>query len=413
MADFRPFRGYRPKVELVEKIASPPYDVLSSKEAASLASDNPYSFLHVNKPEIDLPEGTDIHSPAVYEKGRENLLKMINSEMLIRDISPSYYVYQQKMGDHVQVGVMAAASIDEYEADLIKKHEHTRKDKEDDRTRHIDTLNANTGPVFLTYKANSAIDALVEEIRNTRPYYDFTADDGIGHTMWVVGNDGYVEKLQKAFSDVPCMYVADGHHRSASAARVRSLRKEANPDHTGEEGYNFFLSVAFPDNQLQILDYNRVVTGLHKHTPDEFIALCSVRFFIAPTGKPKPENPREFGMYIGQKWYRLTAKPDTFPADDPVASLDVSILSENILSKILDIKDLRTDDRIDFVGGIRGMMELERRVDKEGCTVAFSMYPTTVAQLMAIADAGMIMPPKSTWFEPKLRSGIVVHTLDE
>ena len=413
MAEFKPFRGYRPKPELVEQIASPPYDVLSSAEAREMAGSNELSFLHVVKPEIDLPVQTDPYAPEVYAKGSENLTRLIHTESLIRDLHPSYYVYQLKMGAHVQVGVMAAASIDEYEKDLIKKHEHTRPDKEDDRTRHVDTLNANAGPVFLTYKDDPTIDALVDEFRGRKPRYDFEAGDGIRHTLWVVNEADEVQKLADAFGRVPCMYVADGHHRSASACRVRALRREKNKNHTGEEAYNDFLAVAFPDNQLRILDYNRVVADLNEHTPDEFLALLTVRFRIGPADTPKPPEPGQFGMYLGGKWYRLEAMSGTYPKDDPVRSLDVSILSENVLAKLLNITDIRTDCRINFVGGIRGTQELERLVDDGPWAVAFALHPTTVDQLLAVADAGLIMPPKSTWFEPKLCSGIVVRTLDE
>lgn len=413
MAVFKPFRGYRPKPEFVEKIASPPYDVLSSEEARQMARENELSFLHVVKPEIDLPPETDHYADEVYEKGVENLAKMINSETLIRDIYPCYYLYQQQMGDHTQVGLMGTASIDEYENDLIKKHEHTRKDKEDDRTRLMDMTNANTGPVFLTYKSESAIDSLIEEFKTRKPHYDFTASDGIRHTMWVIGDKEGVHKLSDAFMNVPVMYVADGHHRSASACRVRTLRRDANKNHTGEEEYNGFLAVTFPHDQLRILGYNRVVRDLHKHTPDEFLALTRVRFEIMPIDKPKVTRPHQFAMYLGKKWYLLTAKPGTFSEDDPVKSLDVQILSENILSRILNIQDLRTDDRVNFVGGIRGSTELEKLVNSGEYAAAFLMYPTTIEQLMSVADAGMIMPPKSTWFEPKLRSGVVVRTLDD
>ena len=413
MADFRPFRGYRPKPELVEKIASPPYDVLSSEEARTMAHENPYSFLHVVKPEIDLPEDADHYGEPVYLKGKENLQWLINNEYLIRDLDRSYYVYQQRMGDHVQVGVMGAASVDEYISGKIKKHELTRADKEADRTKHIDTIGANTGPVFLTYKADNGIDAVIDNVRKRTPTYDFTASDGVGHTLWAVHDSETVEAIRNGFAGISELYIADGHHRSASAANVGVLRRERKKEYTGQEPFNYFMAVLFPDNQLQILDYNRVVVDLNKHTPDEFLALISTRFNIMPTQEPKPPAPRQFGMYLGGKWFRLTAKEGTFDPNDPVGSLDVAILSGNILANILDIQDLRTDKRIDFVGGIRGTGELERLVDSGKYVVAFAMHPTTVEQLMAIADAGMIMPPKSTWFEPKLRSGVVVRTLDE
>lgn len=413
MAVFKPFRGYRPKPEFVDKIASPPYDVLNSEEAAEMAKDNDLSFLHVVKPEIDLPQGTNIYDPKVYAKGLENLTRLVNNENLIRDINASYYVYEQQMGDHLQVGLMGAAGVDDYENDVIKKHEHTRPDKEDDRTRHVDTLNANAGPVFLTYQADNKIDGIINEIRKGNPTYNFTADDGIRHALWVVNDDENVNALEAAFKEIPALYVADGHHRSASGARVRALRKEANPDHTGQEGYNFFMAVCFPHDQLKILAYNRVIQDCSKHTPDEFLALLTVRFEIAPTGKPEPSEPHTFGMYMNGKWYKLTCKEGTYPENDPVNSLDSQILSDNIFSKILDINDLRTDNRVNFVGGIRGTRELERLVDSGKWAIAFSLYPTSVPQLMKVADAAMVMPPKSTWFEPKLRSGIVVRMLDE
>ncbi len=413
MTVLKPFRGYRPKPELVEKIASPPYDVLDSTEAKEMAKGNDISFLHVVKPEIDLPDNSDLYSEEVYAKGLENLTGLINTEAIIRDINAGYYIYEQQMGDHVQVGVMGAASVDEYENDLIKKHEHTRPEKEDDRTRHVDVLNANAGPVFLTYRADKKIDQLVDQARKSDPMYNFTASDGIRHALWVVIEKEDVRNLEEAFKGVPCTYVADGHHRSASGKRVRALRKEKNPDHTGNEGYNFFMAVLFPHDQLKILAYNRVVKDLYKHTPDEFLALVSVRFDLGPAANPIPDQPHVFSMYLGGKWYRLKCKKGTFPIDDPVNSLDSQILSDNLLSKILDVKDLRTDTRVGFVGGIRGAKELERLVDSGKCAVAFFLYPTSVSQLMKVADAAMVMPPKSTWFEPKLRSGLVVRLLDE
>lgn len=378
-----------------------------------MAADNELSFLHVIKPEIDLPEDTDQYSDIVYTKGAENLKKLTDHEALIRDIEPCFYVYQQRMGDHVQAGIVAAASVVEYEQDLIKKHEHTRKDKEDDRTRHIDVSNANAGPVFLTYRAQKEIDEIVAEIRARQPHYDFVSADGIGHTLWVAGDKMTVEHLQKAFQAVGCLYVADGHHRSASAARVAKMRRERNPNHTGEESYNYFLTVIFPDDQLQILPYNRVVTDLSTYDKAAFLEKLSEKFDITPTDKPSPAQPHHFGLYLDEQWRRLVAKPGSYPEGDPVKSLDAQILAENILAPILDIHDLRTDKRINFVGGIRGAQELEKLVDGGRYAAAFALYPTTVDQLMAIADAGLVMPPKSTWFEPKLRSGMVVRVLDE
>jgi len=411
MADIRPFRGYRPQPEFVEQIASPPYDVLDSDEARQMAQGNALSFLHVNKPEIDLPPDTDLYADIVYRTGAENLRKLIAGGYLRRDTRPCFYLYQQRMGDHVQIGVMAAASVAEYENDLIKKHEHTRRAKEDDRTRHTEILNANAGPVFLTYRARPAIDALVEKLRRGKPVYDFIAADGIGHALWVVDDLAAIDALGAAFAEVPALYVADGHHRAASAARVGAERRANNPHHTGREAYNHFLAVLFPDNQLRILDYNRVVKDLRGMSPAAFLEAMAEKFAIEPGQAEKPARPRTFGLYLAGRWHRLTAKPGIFPPDDPVRSLDVQILYENVLAPLLGITAPRTDERIDFVGGIRGVGELQRLVDSGRYAVAFAMHPTTVAQLLAIADAGCVMPPKSTWFEPKLRSGIVIRTL--
>ncbi len=413
MARLEPFRAWRPAPGLAERVASPPYDVLSTEEARRMAEGNPHSFLHVVKPEIDLPAGTDLYSPQVYATGAENLRRLIDEGVLIREERPAFYLYRQRMGDHVQTGVVAGASVDEYEADLIKKHEHTRRAKEDDRTRHVEALNANTGPVFLAYKAREEIDRLVERLTAAEPTYDFTAEDGIRHTLWVVDDPAAVEELRAAFAGVPEMYVADGHHRSAAAVRVREARRAANPHHTGNEPYNFFLSVIFPHDQLRILDYNRVVRDLAGHSKDAFLAEISGKFSVEPTEKPRPAAPHEFGMYLDGAWYRLTARPGTWPADDPVRSLDVAILQENLLAPVLGIGDPRSDERIDFVGGIRGLGELERRVDSGEWAVAFAVHPTSIEQLFAVADAGRVMPPKSTWFEPKLRSGLIVRPLDD
>ncbi|MBD3857215.1 MAG: DUF1015 domain-containing protein, partial [Acidobacteria bacterium] len=314
-----------------------------------------------------------------------------------------------RMGAHVQTGLVAGASVDEYEADLIKKHEHTRPVKEDDRTRHIDALDANTGPVFLTYKARPEIDALVEQITAADPTYDFVAPDGIQHVLWVVDNESDRDALVAAFAEVPELYVADGHHRSAAGTRIRALRRDANPNHTGEESYNFFLSVIFPDNQMMILDYNRVVRDLNGLNSDAFLKAIGERFEIEPTGDGRPERKRCFGMYQGGRWFRLTAKEGSFPADDPVRSLDVAILQDNLLAPVLGVGDPRSDERIDFVGGIRGLEELERKVDSGDWAVAFALHPTSIEQLFSVADAGLVMPPKSTWFEPKLRSGLIVR----
>jgi uncharacterized protein (DUF1015 family) len=380
-----------------------------------LAAGNPLSFLHVVKPEIDLDPAVDLYADEVYATGARNLERLQTDGVLQRDTGPCLYVYQQRMRigerDHVQVGVLAGASIDEYENDLIKKHELTRADKEADRTRHVETLGANTGPVFLTYRAAPAIDAIVDRITAGEPVYDFVAGDEIGHRLWIVDGESDIGSLVEAFTAVPLAYVADGHHRTASAAAAGRRRREANPGHTGEENYNFFLAVFFPHDQLYIMDYNRVVMDLGGLSEGDFLQQVGQKFEVTPADAPRPERPTEFGMYLGGKWHRLRARPGTFDATDPVASLDVSILQANLLAPILGIEDQRTDKRIDFVGGIRGTAELERRVN-EGGAVSFAMYATSIDQLMAIADAGQIMPPKSTWFEPKLRSGLVINLLD-
>ncbi len=414
MVQIREFAALRPREDLAAEVASPPYDVLDSREARGAARGKPLSFLHVVKPEIDLPEDVDPYDGSVYRRGRENLDRLIEEGVLIFDPQPALYFYRQVMGNHSQIGLVAGASIEDYENDRIKKHEHTRADKEADRIRHVETLNANTGPVFLTYPAQRRIDELAETVASAPPLYDFTADDGIRHTVWKVAREETVEEIKAIFAGLDRLYVADGHHRSASAARVGQKRREADPDHTGEEEYNFFLAVLFPHDQLRIMDYNRVVADLAGLTPEEFLRRVEDNFDIEPSPGNQPCRPparHEFGMYLEGKWYRLTARPGSFAGDDPVKSLDVSILQENLLGPILKIGDPRKDKRIDFVGGIRGLKELARRVDG-GEAVAFALHPTSIGQLMAIADAGLIMPPKSTWFEPKLRSGLLIHRLD-
>lgn len=410
--EIRPFRGYRPPSELAAQIAGPPYDVLDSKEARKMAAGNPYSFLHICKPEIDLPETTNLYDPQVYAQGAQNLQQFIKNGWLKKDPVPCLYIYRQRMGNHEQTGVLAGAAVTEYQSDNIKKHELTRKDKEDDRTRHVDTQNANAEPVFLTYRARPEIDRLVAAITSRPAVYDFTANDGIGHMVWVVEDPTEIAALTAEFGVIPCSYVADGHHRSASASRVGVQRRAQNPHHTGQEAYNFFMAVIFPHDQLRIMDYNRLVLDLNGLTEEQFLARVGEKFDLTPASQGRPESPLSFGMLLGTHWYRLTAKPGSYPADDPVRSLDVSILQENLLAPILGIHDPRTDKRVDFVGGIRGIGELERRC-REDAAVAFALYPTSVEQLMAIADAGQIMPPKSTWFEPKLRSGLVVRMLED
>lgn len=414
MAKIKEFRGLRPVQDKVEDVASPPYDVINSREAREMAQDMPYSFLHVVKPEIDLPEDIDLYDERVYQKGKENLDRLIKDGILIQDNRPALYFYRLIMGDIIQTGLVAGASIEDYENDLIKKHELTRADKEEDRTKHVATLNANTGPVFLTYQARDDMNTLTEEVIKRHPLYDFTTGDGIRHTVWKVDQPEELEKIRKIFAGIGRLYVADGHHRSASGTIVGQRRRKTNPNHTGNEEYNYFLGVIFPHDQLNIMAYNRVVRDLNQHSPEEFLQLIENNFVVEPQADNtpySPQAPRNFGMYLNGKWYRLTARDGSFPDDDPVGSLDVSILQNNILFPILGIGDPRKDDRIDFIGGIRGLKELSNRVD-EGDAVAFALYPTSIEQLMAVADQGLMMPPKSTWFEPKLRSGIIIHLLE-
>ncbi len=410
MSDVRPFRALRPRPEFAKRVAAPPYDVINTNEAREMATGNEISFLHINKPEIDLPADVSPYDDRVYAKGVANLRRFIAEGVFVREAEPRFYVYQQRMGNHVQAGIVGAASCQEYADGLIKRHEFTRKDKEDDRTRHTHELNANAGPVFLTYRKRAEIDAIVDGIRKGRPLYDLVTADGIGHTVWVV-SPGETAVLQQAIRAVPALYVADGHHRAASAARVGLERKAGNPRHRGDEPYNYFLAVLFPDDQLRIMDYNRVVKDLAGLTADAFLARIGEKFTVSDTNDPRPDAAHRFGVYLGGRWRRLEAKPGTFPADDPVRSLDAAILQENLLAPALGIADPRTDKRIDFVGGIRGLGELEKRV-AQGWAVAFALFPTSLDQLMAVADAGLVMPPKSTWFEPKLRSGLLVRTLD-
>jgi len=408
MSQIKPFKAFRPTPVVASALASVPYDVINTAEARKLAEGNPVSFLHVCRPEIEFPEGVDEHDDKVYAKGAENLRKFVKEGTLFEEAAPSLYIYQQKMGDHVQAGLVCLCSVKEYENDLIKKHEYTRKDKEDDRTRHVTEQAANAEPVFLTYRAVPYIDGIVDKVRATKPLYDIVTPDGIGHTVWKLDNESAIYALAHLFDGVEALYIADGHHRTASAVRYGQARRAQAADATGEEPFEYFMAVLFPHNQLKIMDYNRVVKDLNGLTEEQFLAKVGEKFDIAPSAERSPAAPASFGMFLGGKWYSLKAKAGSYPASDPVRSLDVSILQENLLAPILGIQDPRTDKRIDFVGGIRGMDELERRV-KEGMAVAFSMYPTSLVQLMAVSDAGQIMPPKSTWFEPKLRSGLLVR----
>ena len=408
MAVIHPFSALRPPPDKAKEVSSVPYDVVNTEEARQLAAGNPLSFLHVSRPEIDLPEGTDLYSEPVYRKAFDNFQSLIQTCPLQTEDVPSLYLYRLIMGDHEQVGLVACCSVDEYDQDLIRKHERTRRDKEDDRTRHMLVLKAQTGPVFLTYRARPEIDTMVMETMMTNALYDFTADDGIQHTIWHVPD---AVRFVHAFRDVSSLYIADGHHRAASASRARAELKEKSFGHTGDEEYNFFLTVIFPDDQLQILPYNRVVKDLNGQSKDEFLASVKQVFNVSDDGNPEPSQPGAWSMYLDGKWYELKLPSDAEKPAGLVDSLDVSVLQDRLLDPILGIKDVRTDKRIDFVGGLRGTKELERLVDGGKAAVAFSLHATTVEDLIRVSDAGEIMPPKSTWFEPKLRDGLLIHKI--
>ena len=413
MSDIRPFKGFRPRPDLVEAVTAPPYDVINSDEARALAKGNPYSFLRVSKAEVDFPAGTDEHGDAVYKASYDNWRAFVAEGTFHQDPVPCFYVYEQIMDGRSQVGLMCGVSAQEYEDGLIKKHELTRRDKEDDRAHHTDVQDANTEPVMLTYRGRADIDALVAEVRGTmKPAYDFVAPDGIGHRLWVVSSARQVAAFQAAFGQVEALYVADGHHRSAAGYRVRNLRRDRNPGHTGNEAYNHYLAVLFPDSGLHIMGYHRLVKDLNGLTPAGLLERVRERFDVTPVSDPRPSGLHHVTMRLEGQWYDLVAKPGSFDPADPVGSLDCSILQQNLLAPVLGIADPRTDKRIDFVGGIRGTPEIERRCALDA-KVGFVLYPVLVSQLMAIADSGAIMPPKSTWFEPKLRSGLVVRSLTE
>jgi uncharacterized protein (DUF1015 family) len=409
MATIRAFRALRPTPENASAVSAVPYDVVNTLEARALAAGNPLSFLHVSRPEIDLADGIDIHSAEVYAKAAENFEKLKDEAPLFIEDSPSLYVYRLSMGEHTQTGIAGCCSIDEYDADIVRKHERTRKDKEDDRTRHMLSLRAQTGPVFLTYRGTDEINDLVIRAQQEDPLYDFTAPDGVTHIIWRV-DAADRDRLIEAFQSVPRLYIADGHHRAASASRARAELR-TNPDHDGGEEYNFFLTVLFPADQLQILAYNRVVKELNGMSVSRFLSELSEKFDIAEASTPSPTQKSAIGMYIGGRWHTLTLPAGTTTPIDPISSLDVSVLQERVLDPVLGIADVRTDRRIDFVGGIRGTAALEEMVDDGRAAVAFSLYPVTVDELMAIADANEIMPPKSTWFEPKLRDGLLSHLI--
>ena len=409
MAVIKPFKAMRPINELVDKIAALPYDVMDSDEARDMVKDNPYSFLHVDKAEIDLPKDIDMYDDKVYEKAKENLDKMIDNGLYIEDDKPNYYIYRQVMKGRSQTGLVACASIDDYSNNIIKKHELTREEKEIDRINHVYKCEAHTGPIFLTYREDKKISDIVNEWVKKEPVYDFKADDGVKHTVWVIDDENTVNKLQELFKSVEYLYIADGHHRSASAVKVGHIKRAEEDSYTGEEEFNFFLSISYPDSELEVLDYNRTVKDLNGLSKEKFLERVKENFEVSESDEQvKPKEKHTFGMYIDKQWYLLKAKEGIFNPDDPVDRLDVSILQNSLLRPILGIDNPRKSKRIKFIGGIRGLKELERRANTD-MKVSFSMYPTTTEDIMAIADSGEIMPPKSTWFEPKPRSGIFVH----
>jgi uncharacterized protein (DUF1015 family) len=413
MSLIRPFKGLRPAPGRAVDVIAPPYDVLNTDEARERAKGRPWSFLHISKPEIDLPVGTDPYSPGVYATGARNFERLVREGVLRRDADACYYVYRLVMGTHSQTGIVAVASVADYDSNRIRKHEFTRPDKEDDRVRQIDALNAQTGPVFLTYRRSRTVDSVVNDVVVGLPEVDVTADDGVRHTLWLMRDPKHIDAVTRRFDMMPCIYIADGHHRSAAASRVAASRHTAKVRRSGDESCNYFLAVIFPDNQMQILDYNRLVKDLHGQTPEEFLKRVGMSFQVKPEPVAvKPAKAGEFGMYLKGRWYRLNVNADRIPADDPVRRLDVSLLQENLIAPVLGIEDPRRDKRIDFVGGIRGLDGLVRRVDSGEMAVAFSMFPTSIRDMMAVADANQVMPPKSTWFEPKLADGLVSHLLD-
>lgn len=415
MANVSPFSALRPALSLADKIAALPYDVMTSEEARDMVKDNRYSFLHIDKAEIDLDKNVDIYSDAVYKKARQNLDKMIDEGWFVKDIEPFYYIYRLTRNGQSQSGLVACAGIDDYLDGTIKKHELTRADKEEDRIRHVDTTNAQTGPIFLTYKHSDDMTKVISDWQaKNEPIYDFVAEDGVVHTVWIIDKQDTVNRITELMQKIPALYIADGHHRAASAVKVGQMRREANPNYVGDEPYNGFLSVIFPSDELYIMDYNRLVKDLNNLSQEEFLQKVGECFdvkYLPDIAEFTPETRHQFGMYLDGKWYSLDAKKALLQSDNPVDLLDVSILQTNLLMPILGIDDPRTDSRIDFVGGIRGIGELCRRVDSGEWSVAFSMFPTSMEELMDVSDKGMIMPPKSTWFEPKLRSGLFINLL--
>jgi uncharacterized protein (DUF1015 family) len=410
MATVRPFRALRPLPGNAAAVSAVPYDVVSTPEARQLAAGNPLSFLHVSRPEIDLPDGTDPYSDAVYEKAVENFAKLKRDAPLTAESEPSLYVYRLRMGDHDQTGIAGCCSLDEYDRDVVRRHERTRPDKEDDRTRHMLALSAQTGPVFLTYRGRAEIDAIVADTTGRPPLFDFTAPDGVAHTIWRIPGEA-AGRLAEQFRPAPLLYIADGHHRAASAARARRELVAKNPRHTGEEAYNFFLAVAFPAGQVRIFPYNRVVKDLNGRTPAEFLSALEEKFSVLPDASPSPARKGEISVYLAGRWHGLRIPPGGVATGGAIASLDAALLQEKILEPLLGIRDIRTDKRIDFIGGIRGTEELEHLVDSGRAAVAFSLYPVSLDDLMTVSDANEIMPPKSTWFEPKLRDGLLIHEI--
>ena len=413
MAIVKPFKGIRPPKEWVEQVTSRPYDVLNSDEARAEAAGNEKSLYHIIKPEIDFPEGTDEHDPRVYPKAAENFQKFQDKGWLVQDSKENYYIYAQTMEGRTQYGLVLCAYVDDYMTGKIKKHELTRRDKEEDRMKHVRVNNANIEPVFFAYPHNDELDAIIARITAGKPEYDFTSAEGFGHHFWVISDDKDIRRITEIFAGIPSMYIADGHHRSAAAALVGDEKRRQNPNHRGDEEYNYFLAVCFPDNQLKIMDYNRVVKDLNGLTETQFLEALRQDFNVTCKGTEiyRPNRLHNFSLYLAGQWYSLDAKPGTYDDNDPIGVLDVSVSSRLILDKILGIKDLRSDKRIDFVGGLRGLGELKRRVDSGEMKVALALYPVSMKQLIDIADSGNIMPPKTTWFEPKLRSGLVIHKL--
>ncbi len=414
MAKVKPFRGVRPPKQYVEKVASKPYDVLSSEEARAEAGDNEMSLYHIIKPEIDFEPGTGEHEPKVYDKAVENFKKFQDKGWLVQDDQDCYYIYAQTMDGRTQYGFVVGASVEDYLTGRIKKHELTRREKEADRMHHIEINNANIEPVFLAFPDNNTLEDIIDRTAQTTPEYDFVSEDGIGHTLWVIRDKETIDTITREFGEIPYLYIADGHHRTAAAAHVGEEKAKADPNHNGTEEYNYLLAVCFPQSHLKVMDYNRVVVDLNGNTEEQFLQKLGEKFIVEEKGTEiyKPAKLHNFSLYLGGKWYSLTAKEGTYDDNDPIGVLDVTISSDYILRDILGITDLRTDKRIDFVGGIRGLGELKQRVDSGEMKMALALYPVTMKQIIDIADSGKIMPPKATWFEPKLRSGLIIHKLD-